>query len=233
MEHAACGSQHEGVRIVAFEQALRERAAQQHHLRERVGHHRRGGDDARTVAPFAHFASRRIDDVAREVARARGHGAACERERGMQSRRLARVAQVDQLRIVTQHGAGQRNSDPAAFGVSKVASGDVLTAAVAAAAQTKLTAEIVDYVVRIVRATRDGAAFELGASPRAAAMLAAAARAWAALDGRDYVVPDDIKLLARPVLAHRLIAKSVRQGERGDSAEMIMDEIIAKAMVPA
>src|SRR5690606_17080965 len=61
------------------------------------------------------------------------------------------------------------------------------------------------YAVRIVRATREDSAFELGASPRASLALFRAARAHAAIAGRDYVLPDDVKAMAPHVLPHRLI----------------------------
>jgi MoxR-like ATPase len=64
---------------------------------------------------------------------------------------------------------------------------------------------VIDYVVALVRGTRDVADLETGASPRAGAMLAGAARARAALDGRDFVIPDDVKALAPAVLRHRVI----------------------------
>ena len=78
----------------------------------------------------------------------------------------------EEMRIVSEHGARARRQDPAALGFRKIVSAEALSAAVAAAAQTRLTDEVVRYVVSIVRATREGATFELGASPRAAAMLA-------------------------------------------------------------
>src|SRR5262245_46770550 len=106
---------------------------------------------------------------------------------------LAYPSIQEEQRIVATHGARTGMLDPAQLGVNKVANTDILNAAVDLAARTQLTAEVIDYIVRIVRATREGAAFELGASPRAAAMLAAASRAWATLDGRDYVIPDDVK----------------------------------------
>ena len=71
-------------------------------------------------------------------------------------------------------------------------------AARAAVAALRLSDPIVDYVVDLVRATRQHASLLCGASPRAASMLAAAARARAALDGRDFVIPDDVKQLAAP-----------------------------------
>jgi MoxR-like ATPase len=69
----------------------------------------------------------------------------------------------------------------------------------------RLAPELVDYVVDLVRASREHPSVLHGASPRAATMLAAATRARAALDGRDYALPDDVKALAPDVLRHRLI----------------------------
>jgi MoxR-like ATPase len=63
---------------------------------------------------------------------------------------------------------------------------------------------VIDYTVALVRATRESADLEGGASPRAAVLLANAARARAALEGRDYVLPDDVKALAASTLRHRL-----------------------------
>jgi MoxR-like ATPase len=64
---------------------------------------------------------------------------------------------------------------------------------------------VIDYIAALIRGTRDVADLESGASPRAGAMLAGAARARAAIDGRDFVIPDDVKALAPALLRHRLI----------------------------
>ena len=87
------------------------------------------------------------------------------------------------------------------------------------------------YLVRIIRATREHAAFELGASPRASLALFRAARALAAVEGRDYVRPDDVKRLAPAVLAHRLLLSSQTQ-LRGRTAEQVLDEILRVVAVP-
>ncbi|MGE0227322.1 MAG: AAA family ATPase [Dehalococcoidia bacterium] len=87
------------------------------------------------------------------------------------------------------------------------------------------------YVVRLCRATRDHIAFDLGASPRASLALFRAARALAAMDGRDYVRPDDVKRLAQPVLAHRLVLSSQTR-LRGRSAADVLDEILHEVPVP-
>jgi MoxR-like ATPase len=87
------------------------------------------------------------------------------------------------------------------------------------------------YIVRLVQATRAEPAFELGASPRAALALFRAARAHAALEGRDYVLPDDVKTLAGPVLAHRLIL-STQARLRGRDVEQLLADVVERVPVP-
>ena len=131
----------------------------------------------------------------------------------------------EERRIVASHGT--RPADRAPPAIEKVLTQDQLNAAVDLAAKTRLTDEVIDYVVRIVRGTREGTTFELGASPRAAAMIASATRARAALDGRDYVIPDDVKALALPALRHRVILSPAAEieGRTTDAAlKTIMDQ---------
>ena len=87
------------------------------------------------------------------------------------------------------------------------------------------------YVVRIVRATRDGGTFELGASPRASLGLFRTARAHAAINGRDYVLPDDVKAMAPHVLPHRLIL-STQARLRGREAGELLKDILERVPVP-
>jgi len=112
---------------------------------------------------------------------------------------------AEERRIIATHGARARAMAPEDWGVAPCADADRIGAAVAAAAEVRLVDEVVDYVAALVRGTRDLPDLENGASPRAGAMLAGAARARAALDGRDFVVPDDVKQLAPALLRHRLI----------------------------
>jgi MoxR-like ATPase len=90
---------------------------------------------------------------------------------------------------------------------------------------------VAEYVVRLCRATREHIAFDLGASPRASLALFRASRALAAMDGRDYVRPDDVKRLAQPVLAHRLVLSSQTR-LRGRTADDVLDEILHDVPVP-
>jgi MoxR-like ATPase len=87
------------------------------------------------------------------------------------------------------------------------------------------------YVVRLVRATREEPAFELGASPRASLALFRAARALAAVEGRDYVLPDDVKKVARYVLPHRMIL-STQARLRGRDADAVVGELLETVPVP-
>jgi MoxR-like ATPase len=111
----------------------------------------------------------------------------------------------EELEIVAKHGMRTGNPDPASLGVAVVAGPAEIAACVETVSNIRLADQIIAYVVALVRATRETPDLETGASPRSAAMLATAARARATLQGRDYVIPDDIKALALPTLRHRVI----------------------------
>jgi MoxR-like ATPase len=87
------------------------------------------------------------------------------------------------------------------------------------------------YIVDIIRATRTHDSIELGASPRASLGLHMASQALAAIRGRNYVIPDDIKYLAAPALAHRLIAKTEAR-LKGHSSDAVVSELISTLPVP-
>jgi MoxR-like ATPase len=87
------------------------------------------------------------------------------------------------------------------------------------------------YAVRVVRETRADPAFELGGSPRASLALFRSARALAAISGRDFVLPDDVKAMAPHVLPHRLIL-STQARLRGRGAEEILGDILQRVPVP-
>jgi MoxR-like ATPase len=89
-----------------------------------------------------------------------------------------------------------------------------------------------DYLVRIIARTRDAVHLSLGASPRASMMLFRSAQAFAAIQGRGYVVPDDIKLLAPPVLEHRLVLNPESRLRRV-TVQSVMRDILAEVPVPA
>ena len=88
-----------------------------------------------------------------------------------------------------------------------------------------------DYIVRLVRATRSSADLACGASPRAAVLLAGAARARAALHGRDYVLPDDVKALSTAVLRHRLLLSPAAEIE-GKQVEALVADLVQQTEAP-
>jgi MoxR-like ATPase len=87
------------------------------------------------------------------------------------------------------------------------------------------------YIVQLVRQTRDWPAITLGASPRAALNLMLVSKALAAIDGRSYVVPDDVKEAALPVLRHRLVLDAEADLE-GVTADHALQEIIKSVEIP-
>ena len=97
--------------------------------------------------------------------------------------------------------------------------------------QVRVEDSVRDYVVRIARATRQNPEIQLGASPRAALALYSCAQAWAALHGRDYVLPDDVKKVAPPVLCHRLMISPQAQ-MRGRTAQELVGDLVTRVTVP-
>ena len=132
-----------------------------------------------------------------------------------------------ELEVLEVHGQGDRVA-----GLQPVTDAQQVAALIDAAKSLHAAAPLQRYIVELVRATRDHPAVELGASPRASLALLRAARAKAACEGRDYVVPDDVKELAQPVLAHRLILKAEAQMADRTAAD-ILDELLASVPIPA
>ena len=126
--------------------------------------------------------------------------------------------------------AGRDHSDPL-DALTAVADGPTVAALIDAVATVHLAQELRQYIVEIIGSTRAIPEVRLGASPRAVLHLARAAKAAAALDGRGYVVPDDIQRLAAPVLAHRLLL-TVEAHAAHRSAEEIIGLLLARIRVP-
>lgn len=112
-----------------------------------------------------------------------------------------------------------------------VATPDQILAAQKRRGDIKVSAPIRDYISSLVQATRKHEALRYGASPRGSIILMRAAQALALLRDRDFVLPDDIKLLAEPVLAHRLILKE-EERYRGETPARFLAEIIDRLPVP-
>jgi len=97
--------------------------------------------------------------------------------------------------------------------------------------QIRVSEPVAAYVTDIVRATRDHAALQYGASPRASIGLMRAAQGMAGLKGRSFVLPDDVKQLADPVLCHRLILKE-EERLRGTETRQVIEDIVDRLPVP-
>lgn len=137
----------------------------------------------------------------------------------------------EEIEIVKRHGSRTGSPSPKALGVKSVITRKHVDAAVKAVGTVRLTEDVTHYVVDLVRGTRDNPLFETGASPRAAAMISAAARANAALQGRDYVIPDDVKSIALPALRHRAILSPAAEIE-GRTADELISQVIEQTEAP-
>ncbi|MBW6526451.1 MoxR family ATPase [Sphingomonas sp. RHCKR7] len=137
----------------------------------------------------------------------------------------------EERRIIATHGARDAAMVPETWGVTTCADAAAIGAAAEAVAGVRLVDEVVDYIAALIRATRDHADLQGGASPRAGAMLATAARARAAIDARDFVIPDDVKALAPALLRHRLLLSPAAEIE-GQQVEDVVAAIVAAIEAP-
>ena len=134
-----------------------------------------------------------------------------------------------EIELLTRHATGFNPRDLSS--VRPVAGPEDLAAARKAAAQVRVSPEVTGYIVDLCRATRQSPSLRLGASPRGATALLSASRAWAYLVGRDYVIPDDVKALARPALRHRLQLRPEAELE-GVTPEGVLDGLLSAVPVP-
>ena len=108
---------------------------------------------------------------------------------------------------------------------------EVLTQARQELKKIRVEPALFEYLTKIVRRSRDWPSLSLGASPRAALSLMAAAKAYAAMEGRDFLIPDDVKQAALPVLRHRIILKPEADLE-GIDADRVIGDVLAAVEVP-
>ena len=144
---------------------------------------------------------------------------------------LAYPSRDEERKIVATYGVRSGQVEPADMGVEMVADAATVARAAEAVAGVRLNDELVDYVLDLVRATRETADLQNGASPRSAAMLALASRARAALDGRDYAIPDDVKALALPALRHRVMLSPAAEIE-GRRADDVIAGLVEQVAAP-
>ncbi len=129
---------------------------------------------------------------------------------------------ADEERIIATHG-----KQSALDCLQAVAKGEDVLAWQEQCRRVHVEQDLVKYIISLIRATREHQALALGASPRACLAVYRAARAYAVIEGRDYVIPDDIKYLAGFVLGHRLILRR-EDRLRGLRAEKVLEDILAE-----
>ena len=132
-----------------------------------------------------------------------------------------------ELEMIDTHGSASPLDD-----VKPVAHANDVRDLAAAVRGVMVSDLLKQYVITLVNATRSHEDLRLGASPRATLHLLRASRAWAALDGRDYVIPDDVQALAVPVLAHRLLP-TPEALVAGQLPEQVLAGIVARLPLPA
>ncbi|RZU73435.1 MoxR-like ATPase [Micromonospora kangleipakensis] len=137
----------------------------------------------------------------------------------------------EELGVLRAHHAGFDPRDLRAAGVRPVATAADLAAAREAVRRVHVAEPLFGYLVDLCRATRNTPALELGASPRGATALLNTAKAWSWLAGRDHVVPDDVKAVARPTLRHRLRLRPEVELE-GVSVDAVLDTVLATVPTP-
>jgi len=137
----------------------------------------------------------------------------------------------EEREIVRRHGHRSAMPRLEEFGLQPVTDGRTLAAVREAVTHIRLSDPLVDYIVDVIRATREHSSLEYGASTRAANMLASAVRAFAVLQGRDFVIPDDVKVLALPVLRHRLTMSPSAEIE-GLTTDRILREVLDRTPAP-
>jgi MoxR-like ATPase len=131
-----------------------------------------------------------------------------------------------ELAVLDSHGAGSPLDD-----LEPVSDGLEVAKLISAVRSVHVAESVRRYAIDLVTATRDNRELRLGASPRATLHLLRTGRAAAALDGRDYVLPDDLQTLAIPVLAHRLLLSAEAQVARRTTTSVVAD-VLASVPVP-
>jgi MoxR-like ATPase len=140
------------------------------------------------------------------------------------------TAEVEERILAEAHGRAPL-SQPAELGVEAVTRPEELLELSAAIEGVAVREDLPAYVVKLLGATRASGSLVLGASPRAGVMLLRGAKARAALQGRDYVTPDDVKALFLPALRHRVLLDPAEELE-GASADSVLTRILESVEVP-
>jgi MoxR-like ATPase len=144
--------------------------------------------------------------------------------------RVVYPSEAEELQILERHhgvsGAGLLEDAK----IAPIPKG-LLAAACAEVRAIRIEPELTNYILALARRTREWPTLLLGASPRAAVSLMRVAQAAAAFDGRDYLLPDDVKRAVKPVLRHRVMLKPEAELE-GFDADRVLADVVAAVPVP-
>ncbi len=136
-----------------------------------------------------------------------------------------------EMQVLRNYNAGFDAQDIAAAHLRRLISTDVIAQARAEIHTVQVDEAILGYITALATESRRSPDLVLGGSPRASISLLLAAKAWAAMQNRNYVVPDDVKFLARPVYRHRIILKPEAEIE-GLTADTAIQRILGRLEVP-
>jgi len=136
-----------------------------------------------------------------------------------------------EVTILGRHHHGMDVHDPASAGVRQVAGIADIERGRLAVGRVRVDDTIIRYLVALARATRETPSVSLGVSPRGAAAMLHATKAWAWLSGRDFATPDDVKAVAKPALRHRLQIRAEAALE-GLTADRVIDNLLATVPAP-
>ena len=140
---------------------------------------------------------------------------------------LGYPSREDERRIARRY----RDGDEPIERITPIVDAEGLAALRRDVSRVAMSEAVEGFVVDLVRATREHSDLRLGASPRSTVALYRASQAWAALEGRSFVLPDDVIAVARPVLGHRLLLDMDRQ-LRGATVDRVLTEVIGSVPVP-
>jgi len=136
-----------------------------------------------------------------------------------------------EVEVLSRYNSGFRSVRLDEAGVRSAISKDELLELRRAVSGVLVEQPVIEYIAKIVRRTRENRSLILGASPRASIWLLLGSKAVAAMNGREFVIPDDVKLLAAPVLRHRLILRPEAEIE-GITPDRVVESTLAEVEVP-
>jgi MoxR-like ATPase len=136
-----------------------------------------------------------------------------------------------ELEVIRRHHLGLNPHDPVAAGIKVVADAKVLAEAQRHVAAMIVEEPVLNYVIEVVRATRHSPSLALGVSPRGAVALLKTAKAWAWLCGREFVTPDEVKIMVKPTLRHRVLVRPELEIE-GVDADRVLDGVLSQIPAP-